>query len=307
MEQTTKMKAKKISEVLAEKKFTISVELVPPRNGNSPKEVYDCLEFLSGKIDFVSVTKGAGGSLRGGTLPLTYVAQEKYGLNAVAHFVCRERSKPEIENDLTDLDYLGINNVLALRGDAPAGAKDEVWNGDYQYAYLLVDQISRMNKGLYLPTPTMKVLERSGLPTNFGIIVAGHPEDPWELEKEHLLCKINAGAEVIITQMIFSFEEYKNYVDNLRSAGINLPVLAGVRPLVKLSQATSAEEFFKLKVADELKRGLKEFETEELKSREFGLNYTVEMIRQLKGYGCPGVHLFTLNDLALIKDLLGKI
>ena len=81
----------------------------------------------------------------------------------------------------------------------------------------------------------------------------------------------------------------------------------GVRPLVKLSQATSAEEFFKLKVADELKRGLKEFETEELKSREFGLNYTIEMIRKLKEYGCPGVHLFTLNDLGLIKDLLGKI
>lgn len=301
------MKAKKISEVIKEKKFTLSVELVPPRNGTSVDEIYQCLEFLRGKVDFISVTKGAGGSLRGGALPLTYIAQEKYGLNAVAHFVCRERTKQEIENDLIDLHYLGLNNILALRGDAPAGAKEEAWNGDYKFAYLLVEQISRMNKGLYLPTPLMKVAEREGLAANFGIAIAGHPEDPFEEEKEHLLCKIKAGAEVIITQMIFSFEEYRQYVDNLRSAGINLPVIAGIRPYSKYSQAVSTEEFFKLKVAEKLKAGLKEFENDEIKSKEFGLNYTAEMIKKLKEYGCPGVHLFTLNDLSLIKELWGKI
>ncbi len=301
------MKNKKIVDVLKEKPFTLSVELVPPRNGTDVGEVLRCLEFLQGKVDFVSITKGAGGSLRGGSLPLTYLAQERYGMNVLAHFVCRERSRQEIENDLTDLHLFGITNILALRGDAPAGAKEEAWNGDYQYAYLLVEQILRMNQGIYLPTPLMKVSQREGLPTSFGIAVAGHPEDPISEEIEHLRCKIQAGAEVIITQMIFSFEEYHCYVKNLRAAGINLPVIAGIRPYTKYSQVLSTEEFFKLKVAEELKTGLKQFEKDEAQSREFGLSYTAKMIQKLKDYGCPGVHLFTLNDLELIKELWGKM
>jgi methylenetetrahydrofolate reductase (NADPH) len=298
--------SRKITDILKEKPFTLSVELVPPRNGTNIQETYDCIQKLSGKVDFVSVTKGAGGSLRGGTLPITYFSKDKFGLDTIAHFVCRERTKQEIENELTDLHYFGIKNILALRGDPPAGAKDEEWKGDYKYAYLLAGQINQMNNGKFLPTPTMKVDVRDGLPTDFCIIVAGHPEDPIEDEVEHLRHKINAGAEVIITQMIFSFEEYKIYVENLRRFGINLPVLAGVRPLVQYSQADSAQRFFGLKVADELIDGLKEREDKE-EAWKFGINYTVDMLQKLKGYGCPGVHLFVLNDTKLIDDLLPRI
>lgn len=298
---------KKVTELLKEKKFVLSLEIVPPRNGENIEEVYSFLATLKGKVDFISVTKGAGGSLRGGTLPITYLAQEKYGLNAVSHFVCREHSKQEIENELIDLHYFGIRNILALRGDAPAGAKEEIWNGDYQYAYLLVEQIKKMNHGLYLPTPTMKATERKGLPTDFCILVAGHPEDPREKEIEHLKCKIQAGAEAIITQMIFSFEEYKRYVEAIRAAGINLPVLAGIRPLVDYAQARTIEPFFGIKVDERLMKGLKELEGDKEKARQFGLNYTAEMIRKLKKYGCPGVHLFVLFDRKILDEILAKI
>ncbi len=306
---------KKIIELLKEKKFTYSVEIISPRNGTDINELYQQIDKIKDKVDFVSVTKGAGGSLRGGTLPITFFAQEKFSLSAISHFVCREHTKQEIENELTDLHYFGIKNILALRGDAPVGAKDEVWSGDYQYAYLLVQQIKNMNNGIYLPTPTMKTPTREGLPTDFCIIVAGHPENPIEEEIEHLKCKISAGADVIITQMIFSFEEYKNYVDRLRKAGINLPVIAGVRPLVDFSQADSVERFFGIKVADEIMNGLKEIndkkESQQLseeeakqKSREFGINYTKETIRKLQEYCCPGVHLFVLNDIEMVNELL---
>src|SRR3989338_10942522 len=137
---------KKITELLKEKKFTISVELVPPRNGEGKKDIHSKIKRLRGKVDFVSITKGAGGSLRGGTLPISVFAKE-HGIIPLAHFVCRERTKAEIENDIIDLYYFEINNVLALRGDPPAGAKDEKWAGDYEYAYLLVKQISDLNKG----------------------------------------------------------------------------------------------------------------------------------------------------------------
>lgn len=298
---------KKITELLKEKDFLISAEIVTPRNGEDVTELFNFIGQLSQKVDFVSVTKGAGGSLRGGTVPITYLSQAQHNHNVISHFVCREHNKQQIENELTDLHYFGIKNILALRGDAPVGAKEEEWSGDYKYAYLLVQQIKKMNSGLYLPTPTMKVEQREGLPTDFCILVAGHPEDPIEEEIEHLRCKIEAGADVIITQMIFSFEEYQRYVEGIRAAGINLPVIAGVRPLTDFSQADSVERFFGIKVNPVLIQKLKELEDDKERSREYGLNYTAEMIRKLKEFGCPGAHLFVLFDRTLVDELLEKI
>src|SRR3989338_8069998 len=102
---------RKITEILKEKKFTLSVELVPPRNGTSYDEIFNKLEQLKGKVDFVSVTKGAGGSLRGGTFPISYLAQNKNKINTMAFFVCGESKKYEIENDLVVLYYFDINNI----------------------------------------------------------------------------------------------------------------------------------------------------------------------------------------------------
>ncbi len=298
-------KAKKVTEILKEKDFTFSVELVPPRNGSPLNEIYDRISELKDKVDFISVTKGAGGSLRGGSLPITYLAQEKYGLTAIAHFVCRERTKQEIENELADMNHFGIRNLLALRGDPPAGTK-EPWDGDYKFAYLLAKQLSDMNKGMYLPTPLKDEL-RSGEKCDFCILVAGHPEDPFEEEKVHIQAKVDAGAEVIITQMIFSFEEYKEYVENLRNAGIKLPIIAGIRPIVNFKQAKSVENFFGINVPKGLKEELEKLEDDPAKSREFGVSYFSDMIKKLKEYGCPGVHLFILQDFPIVDEIIDKL
>lgn len=296
----------KITEILEEKRFTISVELVPPRNGEGKKEILSTIKRLKGKVDFVSITKGAGGSLRGGTLPIALFAKEE-GIIPVAHFVCRERTKEEIENDIIDLYYFDINNILALRGDPPAGAKDEEWDGDYRYAYLLTKQINELNKGRYLPRKNFDKGEfREGVKTDFCIMAAGHPEDPIEEEIEHIKAKISSGAEVIITQMVFSFDDYKEYVENLRKRGIRLPIIPGIRPLVGLKQAESVEKFFGLKVNDELKKGLRNALNEK-EAYEFGLNYAAEMIKKLKEYGAPGVHLFVLNDIDIFENILDRV
>lgn len=294
----------KITDMLKQKKFTLSVEIVPPRNGTGTEEILSNINKLKNKVDFISITKGAGGSLRGGTLPLAAYAQEKIGIIPITHFVCRERTKAEIENDIIDLSYLNINNILALRGDPPAGAKDEEWDGDYKYAYNLVEQISNLNKGRYLPRKNIdKGPFRPGIKTDFCIFVAGHPEDPIEKEIEHIKCKINAGAEAIITQMIFSFEDYKAYSDSLRKAGIKVPIIPGVRPLVSLKQAESVETFFGLKVDERLKKILSASKD----PRKDGLAYTAEMIKKLKEYGAPGIHLFVLDDFQLVDDILERI
>ncbi len=297
---------KKITQLLKEKKFTISVELVPPRNGEGKEGILSKIKKLKGKVDFVSITKGAGGSLRGGTSPISVFAKEQ-GTIPIAHFVCRERTKAEIENDIIDLYYFDINNILALRGDPPAGAKDEQWDGDYRYAYPLVKQISDLNKGRYLPRKNIDKGEfREGTKTDFCILVAGHPEDPIEEEIKHINAKVDAGAEVIITQMIFSFEDYKTYVENLRKNNIKLPVIPGIRPLTSIKQADSVENFFGLKVVDELKTMLKEAKTDK-EAYESGINYTVDMIKKLRDYKAPGVHLFVLNDVNIVEDLLQRI
>ena len=291
---------KKITEILHEKEFTISVEIVPPRNGTDPEEIYNKIEQLRDSVDFIAVTKGAGGSLRGGTLPISYLTQENFGINSIAHFVCREHTKEEIENELVDLHYLNIKNILALRGDPPAGLKER-WKGDYKYAYLLVNQIKKMNNGMYLPRNPEEGEFVKGMNTDFCVLVAGHPEDPIEEELKHIRKKIDAGAEVIITQMIFSFDDYKKYVEALKNAGINVPVIPGIRPLVSLKQVNSVENFFKLKICNELKEGIEE------KEKDFGLEYFVDLIRKLREYHAPGVHFFVLNDVGLVKELLEKV
>ena len=296
----------KITEILEKKGFTVSVELVPPRNGTSCNDLYSKLSQLKGKVDFVSVTKGAGGSLRGGTLPISYFAESKYGLNTISHFVCRERTKYEIENDLIDLYYMGINNILSLRGDPPADQKSQEWDGDYKHAYLLVSQIRDMNNGVYLPRINVDEKCRHGEKTDFCIIVAGHPEDPEGEELAHMKSKVEAGAHAIITQMIFSFEEYKKYAECLKKHGITLPVIPGIRPLTAYKQAQSVESFFNLKVPEALKEGLKKASSEK-EAYEFGLNYTAEQIKKLKKYKAPGVHLFVLNDVDIVQDLLRRI
>jgi len=294
----------KITEILKKKDFTLSVELVPPRNGELIEPLYENLKKLKGKVDFVSVTKGAGGSLRGGTLPISYFTKAKFGIQTIAHFVCRERTRQEIENELIDLDYFNIKNILALRGDPPAGSK-EAWDGDYKYAYLLAEQIRNLNKGIYLPRINVDTDFRKGKKTDFCIIVAGHPENPIEEEIEHIKAKVDAGAEAIITQMVFSFEDYKNYVEKLKMNEINLPIIPGIRPIISYKQAESVEEFFKVPVAEELKKGLKTKSDEEAK--KFGIKYFSEFIKKLKEYRAPGAHLFLLNDVWIFEELVKNI
>lgn len=297
---------KHVTDIVNEKAFTLSVEVVPPRNGSPLEKLFEQLVRLKGRIDFASVTKGAGGSLRGGTLPIAFLIQERLGVPAVAHFVCREHTKYEVENELMDLHYLGVANLLALRGDAPAGQKDAAWDGDYHYAYLLCQQVSAMNNGRYLPRINVDETARPGFKTGFCLLVAGHPEDPPAAEIEHLRAKIAAGGQVIITQMIFSCEEYATYVANLRSHGIDLPVIAGFRPLVSLAQAESAENFFKLKIPDELKRGLQEAASEEA-AHAFGVAYAADQLRQLRARGAAGAHLFVLNDVDLVLEMFDRL
>src|SRR5262249_13381472 len=151
-----------------------------PRNGSQTDTILRQIETLKAvPVDFISVTKGAGGSLRGGTLPIAQMIKSRFEICSLAHFTCRDYTIEEIENTLMDHHYFGVCNILALRGDPPDGQPDHFKPAPnrHSYAWQLVDQIRKLNTGEYVVRPGFDTpaTNRKGTPTNFCIGVAAHP------------------------------------------------------------------------------------------------------------------------------------
>lgn len=299
----------KITEILHRKQFTYSVEIFPPRNGKSPNIVLDKLESLSQlPIDFVSVTKGAMGSMRGGTVPIGYMISERYKMNALVHFRCREMNRREVENLLVDHLYFGTKNILAVLGDPLPGEPEKVLDqkSHNRYACELVKQISDLNQGRYLALPDDNEHHRNGVRTDFCIGVACYPEaeDPG---KELFIMgeKVKAGADFGITQMVFDAKIYTDYLDRLRENEINIPVIPGIRPVTCMEHVHAAETTFGANVPGSLKEKLKNSNNDA--AREICTDFSVGLCNELKSVGAPGVHMFTLNDVDLAKEILEKL
>src|SRR3989338_2059729 len=310
----------KITELLR-KKFTYSVELVPPRNGTDLKIVLDALETLRKiKVVFISVTKGAGGSLRGGTLPICCLAHERFGITSVAHYTCREADSFRVENELVDQYYFGIKNVLALRGDPPdlteqrEKSTDKTLHGNYKYAYELVRDIKKLNRGKYIARKKYDNTTedyRNGIKTDFCIGVAAHPEEKdkdgsYEKGLEYLKKKVDEGADFAITQMLFDAEKYRIFAAKARDAGITIPIIPGIWPLDTRWKLEQAEKKFKVSIPSKIKKELNGIEDpEEFKKK--GIELTVELCKKLKKYGAPGIHLFLFLDANIAEVIFDEI
>ena len=280
----------KITEMLG-KKFTISVEVVPPRNGASMDDVFRELCYLRYfPIDFMSVTMGAAGSLRGGSIVLAKIIQDQLMLPCISHVVCRDHTQQQIENLLMDLHWSGIKNILALLGDVPVGSKRSETIQAHPFAYKLVEQIRRLNSGEYLKrdfdNPTNKI---SG---DFCIGVASYPNSKGE--ERDLSHKINAGADFTITQMCFSIEQLKNL-----PAG-SLPVIPGIKVFSNIKTADFCEKHFGIVVPEELKALLRTGDEKEI------VNWYRDYIQELKKF-FPGVHIFVIKDLQIVGKVLETI
>lgn len=301
----------------------MSVEIIPPRNGEILSKTLKKVEsLLEVSPDFVSITRGAGGSLRGGTVPIAYLIKTKLGIETVAHLTCIDTSIEELENLLIDHHYLGLENILALRGDpprdAPAQYKDGKGFNYHKYAKGLVQQLISMNRGEYLARPSDKkkgIVKdgrrfRSGNPCNFCILVAGHPEghpecpDP-DRTLQHLKEKVDQGADLIITQMVFSAKTYAEFVKKAREIGIKKPVIPGVRPITKARQIAHIESFFGVTVTERFKEGLKGLAKSD--ARRKGVEMTLELCRELLDAGAPGVHFYIMNDVKIGGELITRL
>lgn len=299
---------KGITHIIAEKNFTISAEVFPPRNGKSPDIMFKKLERLAAlDLKFISITKGAMGSLRGGTVPIGYMISERYHMNALVHFRCRDMDKAEVENALVDHMYFGTKNILAVLGDPLPGEAGKQLDPKTHniYACQLVKQIADMNNGIYQPLKN-SMEPRSGIKTEFCIGVACYPEAQ-DMDQEIFIMqeKVKAGANFAVTQMLFSAEAYSTYVQKLRENDIQIPIIPGIRPVTKMNHVIAAEEIFRANVPDNLKQQLQTVSEEE--RQEVCINFTLNLIDELKNAGAPGIHMFTMNDIDIIEELMNKL
>lgn len=296
-----------------------SFEVLPPKKGETVDGIFQTVEaLLPYKPAFVDVTSHAtevlykdlgGGMLkripvkkRPGTLSVCAAVKYRYGLDTVPHLICSGFSKEETEDALIELGFLGIENVMALRGDPSHGAKRFVPEpGGHAYALNLVEQISAMNRGEYLHEGT------DLSPTSFCVGVAGYPEKHMEApnrsaDLKHLKAKLDAGGSFIVTQMFFDNSHYFRFVDECRAAGITAPIIPGLKPLTARAQLAVLPQTFRIDLPDALVE-----RTEKCASpsavRQLGVEWCIEQSRELMARGAPCLHYYTMGKAQSVREV----
>ncbi len=304
------------------KKMLISLEITPPNKGTSIEELYTTLdELMPFHPAFINVTyhqpqvvyEEIDGVIhripkrkKPGTVGICAAIANRYKVDMVPHFSCGGFTKYETEDALIDLHYLGLHNILALRGDPPLGFNQFIPEEDgHRYAWQLVKQIADMNRGIYL-----EPLE-DAQPTNFCIGVAGYPEKHFEapnFEKDlqHLKFKVEQGAHYIITQMFFDFQVYKNFVERAREIGITVPIIAGIKPLSTLRQLESIPRIFHVSIPNRIVEAMERARTPE-QVRHAATEHIARLCQQLIDYNVPGIHIYTMGRGRATRDLLNAL
>ncbi len=281
----------KINELyIKNEKFVLSFELFPPKTEKGELSLQTELEQLA-KFNpgFISVTYGAGGSTREKTLDIALEIHNKFNVTPLAHFTCVGSNRSEIQNYLEIVKSHGINNILALRGDPPVGEKQfERPHDGFGYANELVKFIKSIN--------------------GFTIAVAGYPEGHIEspdLDTDivNLKKKVDAGADMIITQLFYDNNDYYKYIDKLCKIGINIPVVPGIMPVTSIAQINKITTMCGAKIPRELTDTLSKCtETQEI--CKHGIDYTIRQCRELIEWGIKGIHFYPLNKARPVKDII---
>ena len=244
---------------------------------------------------------------RPGTVGICAAIKYKYKVDAVPHLVCGGFSRMETEDALVDLNYLEIDNVLLLRGDPVKNERRFIPepNGN-KVAVDLVRQAVDMNNGIYLEEDL-----KNPTHTDFCIGVAGYPEKHFEspnLETDlrYLKQKVDAGADYIVTQMFFDNQQYFRFVEECRKAGINIPIIPGIKPITRTSQINTLPGIFHVSLPDGLVSELNKCETNEA-AKTVGIEWAIEQCKELLEYGVPCLHFYTMSAAAPFHRIMKGI
>jgi len=261
----------------------VSFEFFPPKTEEGVETLYRTVEELKPcRPSFVSVTYGAGGSTRDRTLELVARIQRDLGITTMAHLTCVGSTKDEIRDTLKRLHDSGIRNVLALRGDPPKGEKEfQAVAGGFSYATELVAFIRELGMDFCVGAACYP---------------EGHVECPeLEADLEHLVQKVDAGADFLVSQLFFDNEDYRAFVRRARSAGISIPIVPGLMPVTNASQVERFTKMCGSRIPQELYRRLRIVENDSAAVVATGVQWAVDQGRQLLAQGAPGLHFYTLN------------
>ncbi|MEY4521374.1 MAG: methylenetetrahydrofolate reductase [Bacteroidota bacterium] len=314
----------KVTEHLKQAKETLfSFEILPPLKGKSIQSIYDGIDpLMEFKPRFVNVTyhreefiykERENGLLekiairkRPGTVGICAAIMNKYHVDAVPHLICGGFSKEETENALIDLQFLGIDNVLALRGDSvKTEATFKPHQDGHSHAVELIQQIAEMNKGNYMMDDIK--LE----PTSFCIGAAGYPEKHFEAmnlstDLLYLKGKVDAGAEYIVTQLFFDNQKYFDFVEACRAAGINVPIIPGIKPIKSLNHISFLPKFFKIDYPEALSKELLKCKTN-ADVEQLGIEWGIQQSKELKAANVPCIHYYTMSNSKEVKAIASEI
>jgi len=315
----------KVIEHLAQAKETIiSLEVLPPTKGRGIESLNKNLDLLMEfKPSFVNVTyhraeqvfkKREDGSFerveirkRPGTVGICAAIMNRYKVEAIPHLICGGFSKEETENALIDLHFLGLKNVLALRGDAAANEK--FFNPHphgHRYAEDLVRQIMDLNRGHYLEDEII-----DGIKTDFCIGVAGYPEKHFEspnmdVDVDFTKHKIDLGADYITTQMFFNNEHYYNYLKRCKEHGMNVPIIPGLKPLTSKGQLTILPKIFNVEVPVDLCNEMNKTKND-ADGDKVGTEWLLAQCKDLLKNKVPVLHFYTLGKPQVVYNVLKQL
>lgn len=305
-------------------KTLFSFEILPPLKGQNIQSIFDGIDpLMEFKPPFIDVTyhreeydfkELPNGLLekkivkkRPGTVGICAAIQNKYQVDAVPHILCGGFTKEDTENFLIDIDFLGIQNVVALRGDA---IKSEIYfrpekEGNV-YASELVTQIDNLNKGIYLDSELLNVNQ-----TDFCIGVAGYPEKHMEAPSMDsdiyfLKQKIRNGAQYIITQMFFDNGKFFSFVEKCRSEGISVPIIPGLKPIATKKQLNLIPHRFKVDLPDDLIMGVVKAKDNEA-VRQVGIEWCIAQSKELVKAGIPVLHFYSMGKAENVRAIAKEV
>ena len=281
----------KISEILTNTRRSLSFEVFPPKSDSSFESVREATERIASlSPSFMSVTYGAGGGTSKYTLAIAKEIREKYGVPSLAHLTCVSSSKETVRARIRDMKELGIENVMALRGDIPDGM--EMASRDYRYAVELVKELK----------------EAGGFCIGGACYPEGHPESK-SLDEDifRVKEKVDSGLDFLTTQMFFDNSLYYRFLDRAEKAGINVPIVPGIMPITSVMQIERVVALSGSFLPKEFLSMVEKYGSDPVSMKNAGIEYATRQSEGLFSYGVKNVHVYSMNKPDVARQILENL